>query len=140
MRQDVHEYVQGNNSCWRTRSRRQTSIEKLNLKAVNMSIQTPSDEEKDKKPWMYIGYEGLAKWMSSSDDFLVIRRFDSLAARVVLLLQWELVQVEQLLVELDKSLCSDPKEDNHNGSFQLDLDDRTLLIQTAGEKLKVYRK
>lgn len=98
----------------------------------------PTDDEIREKPWKYIGYSGLSEWLASSDDFLVVRRFDTLATRVLLLLQWEIVRVEKTLVDLDDTLKARSTVDRHNGSFQLDYEDRQKIINTVHQKLKEY--
>src|SRR5690349_8772339 len=55
----------------------------------SMEIQT--------KPWKYIGYPAFALWLSSDNDFFLIRRFDALNARVILMLQWEISVLESKL-------------------------------------------
>lgn len=97
-----------------------------------------TSEEIKRAPWRYVGYSGFSKWMASSNDYLVIRRFDSLATRVILLLQWELTKLEDQLAKLDFKLSREVVKDLHNGCFELDLDERLKLIRDIGTKLKEY--
>ncbi|KAK7403419.1 hypothetical protein QQX98_010832 [Neonectria punicea] len=60
-----------------------------------------SDYEIRKKPWKYIGYRGYSDFISSEDDFFVLRRFDVLNVRVALALQDELSVLEEDLSRLD---------------------------------------
>lgn len=99
---------------------------------------TPSEAEIRGKPWMYLGYEAFSAFMGSSDDFMVVRRFDTLAARVILLLQWELTEIEQKLNTYDQALRCDPAQNHNNGAFQFDVPDRTDVIRDAYVKLKEY--
>lgn len=95
-------------------------------------------DEIKRAPWRYIGYPGFSKWMASSNDFLIIRRFDALATRVILLLQWKLSKLEDQLSKLDFKLSREVVKDLNNGSFELDLDERLVLIGEIATKLKEY--
>lgn len=97
-------------------------------------------EQLQTKPWRYIGYKGFAEWMASDNDFFVVRRFDNLAARVVLLLQWEVTKLESRLAEMDFKRSHQVAIDIHNGSFDLDDDDRQQCIRSIRDKLKEYCK
>lgn len=52
--------------------------------------------------WRDEGYPGLSRWMSSADDFLVLRRFGQLNIRVILRMQDRIVRKENELAELDE--------------------------------------
>jgi hypothetical protein len=54
-----------------------------------------------KKPWKFEGYPGFAKWMASSEDFLVFRRFGVLNVRALLLMQDRIARKEQELLGID---------------------------------------
>jgi hypothetical protein len=47
------------------------------------------------------GYPAFSKWMASSSDFMVLRRFDHLNVRALLLLQEELVREERTMLAID---------------------------------------
>ena len=49
----------------------------------------------------YIGYKGLAAYMSADDDFFVIRRFDRLHSRILLTLQDRITALEEDLDLMD---------------------------------------
>ncbi|KAL3961267.1 hypothetical protein ACCO45_002790 [Purpureocillium lilacinum] len=51
--------------------------------------------------WRDEGYPGFSKWMASSDDFLVLRRFGQLNVRVLLLMQDRIVRKEEELANID---------------------------------------
>ncbi|UNI23750.1 hypothetical protein JDV02_009550 [Purpureocillium takamizusanense] len=51
--------------------------------------------------WRDEGYPGFSKWMASSDDFLVLRRFGQLNVRVLLLMQDRIVRKEEQLANID---------------------------------------
>ncbi|KAL8668914.1 MAG: hypothetical protein Q9168_006474 [Polycauliona sp. 1 TL-2023] len=59
----------------------------------------------------------MCTWMASDDDFFVIRRFEKLGARVALLMQNRIVQLEEQLRAEDVS-CTNQGGDN--GTFQGD--------------------
>ena len=56
----------------------------------------------------------MCTWMASDDDFFVIRRFEKLGARVALLMQNQIVQLEDALRAEDTS-CTIARGDN--GTF-----------------------
>ncbi|GJN72575.1 hypothetical protein PLIIFM63780_006637 [Purpureocillium lilacinum] len=51
--------------------------------------------------WKDEGYPGFSRWMASSDDFLVLRRFGQLNVRVLLLMQDRIVRKEEELANID---------------------------------------
>ena len=98
-----------------------------------------SQKDLEEKPWRYIGYEGFSEWSASDNDFFIVRRFDNIASRVILLLQWDLTQLEEELKKLD-SYYSEDAGDVNNGSFKFDPDERQLLLRKIKGKLKEYCK
>jgi len=101
----------------------------MNKVAVSLSV---SEEEKGLKPWKYEGYPAFSEWMASSDDFMLFRRFGQLNARVLLLLQDRIVQMEEKLSKIDTdaqklddtvgrcdSLRCDPLEKRQNSLDEL---------------------
>jgi hypothetical protein len=95
-------------------------------------------EDFSKKPWRFIGYPGFSKWMASDDDFFMLRRFDALAARVLLSLQWDLTKLETELNLLDYQGSHLVGKDIHNGSFQLLDDARRKKLDLIKEKMVEY--
>ena len=98
----------------------------------------PDLEEQKSKSWRYIGYKGFCEWSATTDDFLVIRRFDSLAIRAIFLLQWEITKLESELAKMDETSMYGPVPDDSNGSFERDFPNRQRQIRTIKEKLEEY--
>ena len=78
--------------------------------------------------------------MSSDNDLFIVRRFDAIAARVTLLLQWEVTKLENELLEKDLHCSRGVPRDLHNGSFELLDDERQQVIKEIHTKLKEYCK
>ena len=70
-----------------------------------------SENEKQRKPWKFEGYPSFSKWMASSEDFLILRRFGQLNVRALLLMQDRIVRKEESLLEID--------DDARHGSDEL---------------------
>lgn len=87
------------------------------------------------------GYPELAKFLASDKNMPIVRRFDRLSLRVMLLLQDELTEIEKQLDTIDKSQMSrEAPQDINNGTFRADPEpERNRLLQTAHEKLEHYR-
>jgi hypothetical protein len=98
----------------------------------------PTEEDIQRKPWKYIGYRGYADFISSDDDFLILRRFDSLNTRVVLALQDEIAAIEEELDALDARHSKRESADVNNGTLRDDLADRKELVSLAAKKLQKY--
>ncbi|MCJ1483705.1 hypothetical protein MMC06_003873 [Schaereria dolodes] len=82
--------------------------------ASSQPIKQVTIAEQDKQPWRYLGYPALSTFMASDDDFFVVRKFGTVCARVILMLQDRIVILTE---ELEK-------EDNE--CRQLGLDNGTL--------------
>lgn len=96
-------------------------------------------EERTTKPWKQLGYPALSKWMSSSDDFLVLRRFSTLNVRVLLLLQDRIVRLERDLGRYDEAARQAPDEFANSGSFRLDAwEDRKSILDQLLPLLDQY--
>jgi hypothetical protein len=67
------------------------------------------------------GYEDFSKLMASSDDFFVIRRFQSLNAHVILYMQDRIAQIEERLQEIHEEYKQGHPSEVNNGSFRWDL-------------------
>lgn len=106
--------------------------------SVNLSGLEPSAQEIKEKPWKYIGYKGYSKFIASETDYYVLRSFSSLNTRVALSLQNELVLLEEELNNLDKIFSRRDADDNHNGSFRNDQENRRDLIRRIHAKLVEY--
>ncbi|KAH8913089.1 hypothetical protein BR93DRAFT_131101 [Coniochaeta sp. PMI_546] len=100
--------------------------------------QLPSLDELDEKPWKFIGYPGFAAYLSSDDDFFLLRRFDRLHSRVLLKLQDDLTVLEDNLDALDSALMARDAVDFDNGSFRNDKAERRQLLEAIESKLNNY--
>jgi hypothetical protein len=98
----------------------------------------PSEADIQLKPWKYIGYKGYAEFISSDDDFLLLRRFDSLSARVALRLQDEITVLEEELKRLDAIHSKPESTDINNGTLRDDVAERAALLELAARKLRRY--
>lgn len=95
-------------------------------------------QELQTKPWKYIGYKGFSEWAASDNDLFVIRRFDSLAVRTILSLQWRITKLEKELMTMDSSRSQRTAKDVDNGSFEEDDDERRDCLSSIQESLKIY--
>lgn len=99
----------------------------------------PSEEEYYRKPWKYLGYRRYAEFLASDKSALIFRRFGTLNARVLLLLQDQIVQLEERLSQLDTQHSRQSAQDIHNGSFRHDeVIERTEILLEIHVKLKEY--
>lgn len=95
--------------------------------------------ELNRKPWKYVGYRGFCEFVTSDNDFFVLRRFSELTARVLLALQDELSELESQLSILESQLSSISAPDVHNGSFREETSETRLnLIHEIDKKLRSY--
>ncbi|KAI9761703.1 MAG: hypothetical protein M1840_001734 [Geoglossum simile] len=86
--------------------------------------------------WRDIGYRGASEWMSSEDDFFLVRRFATLNTRVLLAKQAEISGYERQLDELD-----DPAPDSDNSTFLEDpRPERKDLVKKLWRELKDYNE
>lgn len=109
--------------------------------AAHVSRQTdpPGEEEYYRKPWKYLGYRGYSEFISSDKSALIFRRFGTLNARVLLLLQDQISQLETKLKALDTQHSKKSARDIHNGSFRMEeVPQRTELLLEIHGKLKEY--
>ena len=80
----------------------------------------------------------MCTWMASDDDFFVIRRFEKLGARVALLMQNQIVQLEDALRAEDIS-CTTYGGDN--GTFIEDpRPRRQVIMDELVWRLERYRE
>ena len=89
-------------------------------------------------PWKYIGYKGFAEFLSSEDDFFILRKFDELNIRIALTLQDEISVLEEKLKKIDDESSQTDGPDINNGSLRKDIPARRHLIRTIAVKLKQY--
>ena len=97
-----------------------------------------SDTQVEDFPCKYLGYRAFSKWAASSEDALIIRRFNTLNARVLLFMQDEIVRIESDLEELDKQNIRS-SDLVHNGTFSEEhVQARNNLLGLLVHKLKAY--
>lgn len=93
------------------------------------------------EPWKSEGYPNFVKFVTSDDDFFVLRRFSDLTARVLLAAQDELVELEGQLSQLDKEVAQSPDPQKRNDSFRFEaLPNRLELLHEIDRKLRAYSK
>jgi hypothetical protein len=81
-------------------------------------------EAKSNIAWQYHGYPALSKWMASSNDFFLLRRFSPLQVRCLLYLQNQIAVKSKQLDEWDTfAMCQEPEKGN---SGWIDEDPETL--------------
>ncbi|SPO00538.1 uncharacterized protein DNG_03286 [Cephalotrichum gorgonifer] len=98
-----------------------------------------TEEDIQRKPWKYIGYKGYANFIASDDDFLILRRFESLSARVALSLQDKITVLEEELDKFDRIYSRPESRDVHNGTMRDDIiEERTELLDIIAKKLQRY--
>ena len=99
----------------------------------------PSEKDIQDKPWKYKGYQAFSQVIASDNDFLVIRRFGTSNARVILALQDEVSQLEEQLASFEKVYSSKDYEDINNGSFREEpKPERAAITWALKAKLKEY--
>lgn len=99
----------------------------------------PSEEEVRRKPWRYRGYPAFAEWMASADDFMVLRRFSKLNARVLLMMQDEIVQKEEELDQLDAETRKRCGMEGNSSTLRFEpCPRRRELVEEAKTLLKEY--
>jgi len=106
------------------------------------AVQQLTQEQFEAKEWKYTGYRTFSQFISSDNDFFILRRFGALNARVILALQDEITVLEQELAALDEVASQESAPDVHNGSFRADSGSRRLklLRNDIYKKLKNYSK
>lgn len=106
-----------------------------------MPASSPTPSEIDEKPWKYLGYREYSDYIASDLDYLILRRFDTLHIRVLLMLQDEIVELEGQLAEVDKSLAAKDHIDIHNGSFREETSETRLeVVHEIERRLRNYNE
>ncbi|KAI6849100.1 hypothetical protein KC332_g5927 [Hortaea werneckii] len=98
-------------------------------------------EEKEIFNWQYQGYQSLTKWMASSNDFFILRRFSPLQVRCLLYLQNEIAKRDQLIESWDIYAQKQPYGTLKGNSGSLSYDpypERLTLIQQALPLIQQY--
>jgi len=98
-----------------------------------------TQEEADALPWKYIGYRAFSRWMASSQNFLIVRKFSAANTRVILLLQDQVADLEEQLAEIDDYCARRGTGEFDNGTCRNDpRDDRKRVIEQLQAKLQEY--
>ncbi|KAK4215345.1 hypothetical protein QBC37DRAFT_419460 [Rhypophila decipiens] len=98
-----------------------------------------TQEDFIQKPWKYIGYKDFTRHAASSnDDFLVLRRFDRVHCRLLLMLQDQVVELESELDALDARLSKRSAPDLDNGSMRNDVAERKDLLERLHRRVREY--
>ncbi|KAH0544937.1 hypothetical protein FGG08_001017 [Glutinoglossum americanum] len=110
-----------------------------------ITIQTPPQlqlppipsSERNRARWRYVGYRGASEWMTSEDDFFIIRRFATLNTRVLLAKQAEISELERRL-----DIADEPSEKDYDNSTVLDDRniERQILLKELWVALKEYNE
>lgn len=96
-------------------------------------------EERARKPWKFEGYPAFSAWIASSDDFFLLRRFGSLNARVLLMIQDEIVRKEDELQSIDLQSQTGPDNLGDCSSFRYEPQPRReKILQELKVLLKEY--
>ncbi|KAI1123516.1 hypothetical protein F5Y10DRAFT_251693 [Nemania abortiva] len=103
-------------------------------------MEEPLPEEVQKQPWKYVGYRRYAEFISSDSDLLIFRRFETLNARVGLLLQDKMSLLEQKLINLDSEYSRKNAGPVNNGTLRDDMEDREALLNEVAYHLHKYNK
>lgn len=100
----------------------------------------PTADEIERNPWKYVGYQSFSKFVSSDNDFFILRRFSALNARVLLGLQDELSSLEERLEAIEE-LVRQKEAAVHNGSFRQEThEERRQLLLKIKRVLLEYSK
>ena len=97
--------------------------------------------QKENVNWQYQGYPALTKWMASSNDFFVLRRFSPLQVRCLLFLQNEIAKRNQAIETWDSYARKQPYQTQEGGCGSLSDDpypQRLALIQQALPLIQQY--
>ena len=98
-----------------------------------------ADEEKRGQSHQYHGYSTFAKWMASSNDFFLLRRFSVVTARSLLYLQHRIAKIERDLEYWDEYSKNEPVGKCSLDSIDYDeLPERKILIDEITPLLQQY--
>lgn len=106
--------------------------------AGDVEISQLTQHDLEEKPWKYVGYKALARYVSSADDFFVLRRFDRLHSRILLRLQDQLAKLEDDLDLIDAEFSQKEAQDVDNGCFRNDQTKRKDLLDLITAKMERY--
>ncbi|KAF5511444.1 hypothetical protein CGCS363_v002119 [Colletotrichum siamense] len=117
-----------------------TTCSQTSSRPSTIAYEKPTDDEVHQKPWKYIGYKGYSDFISSEDDFFLLRRFDELNVRVALAMQDEITQLEEELEDVDKGTMAANAPDFNNSTLRGDIEGRSTLIKEISQKLRHYNE
>lgn len=86
----------------------------------------------------YIGYKEFARYISSGDDFLALRRFDRVHSRLLLVLQDQVVELESELDAIDARLSKRTATDLDNGCIRNDVQERRDVLEKLHRRVREY--
>lgn len=100
----------------------------------------PCELHRRHKAWKYYGYPAFSRFIASSSDYAVFRRFSVVANRALLLLQHRIAKREAELAAMDqRSMLILPEDACGCGSFEADTGtDREEVITELSVLLKQY--
>ncbi|KAJ9605874.1 hypothetical protein H2200_009723 [Cladophialophora chaetospira] len=99
-----------------------------------------SEDEKRDWGFKFHGYPAFARWMGTSEDFFLLRRFSDLNARVLLSMQDEIMFLEERLQAIDKRHMDALFDKTTQGKLRQSILDRTVPVdRTAQEQMKQSR-
>ncbi|OBT76054.1 hypothetical protein VF21_03538 [Pseudogymnoascus sp. 05NY08] len=114
------------------------------LTSSGSALNEPTEQEIADNPWKYVGYPQFSRWVASDQAWFITRRFSTLNARVILLLQDRIVELEDQLNALDevyslpRNIIGD-EDRTHNGSFRIDRESqRTTVLDNLSKALGQY--
>lgn len=108
---------------------------------IMTELEDLSYQERKNQPWRYIGYRGFCKFVTSDNDFFILRRFSVLSSRVLLALQDELCELEEQLEAQEVELISQSAPKVHGGTFREEIsEDRYKIIREIDQKLRAYNE
>lgn len=92
------------------------------------------------RAWKYMGYRQFSKFLGSHEDFMMVRQYRTLNARVILAMQDHLAELEAELDELEAGLHHLPEgSEINNGTYRLESStERHELIWKIHKRLKEY--
>lgn len=91
------------------------------------------------KPWRDEGYPAFSSWMVSSEDFLVLRRFDQVNTRILLLMQDRIARLEDDLLKIDATARQSPDELADSSSLRDDPQtERLIVLERLTSEVKAY--
>ncbi|KAK0644301.1 hypothetical protein B0T16DRAFT_460373 [Cercophora newfieldiana] len=109
--------------------------------AIDSEEMAPEETPPPPKPWKDEGYPAFSKWMASSEDFLILRRFRKVNTRALLYLQNKVARLEEDLDNIDASARQMPDEFADSGTFRGDpLAARTATMERAIPLLQQYNE